>query len=68
MPVDAAGLAQLARMLGLSIPSDALARLAPAVSTMYTFLDRLRQLPIDCRRPALPPLLPAAAPGTENGR
>ncbi|HLY24138.1 MAG TPA: hypothetical protein VKT83_16865 [bacterium] len=68
MSVDAAGLAQLARMLGLSIPPDALERLAPAVSKMYADLDRLRELPIDGRRPALPPLLPAAAPSMENGR
>ena len=56
MPVDAAGLAQLARMLGLSLPQDALERLAPIVSRVYADLDRLRALPIDDRRPALPPL------------
>lgn len=56
MPVDAAGLAQLARMLGLSLPQDALDRLAPVVSKVYADLDRLRALPIDGRRPALPPL------------
>ena len=31
-------------------------------------LDRLRELPIDGRRPALPPLLPAATPETEISR
>lgn len=56
MPVDAAGLAQLARVLGLSLPQDALERLAPVVSRVYADLDRLRALPIDDRRPALPPL------------
>ena len=69
MPVDAAGLAQLARMLGLSIPQDALERLAPAVSKMYADLERLHELPIDGRVPALPPLAAVPpAPSTEPGR
>lgn len=55
-------------MLGLTIPPDALERLAPAVAKMYADLERLRDLPIDDRRPALPPLLPAAVPETETGR
>lgn len=56
MSVNAAGLAQLARMLGVSLSQDALDRLAPVVSKVYADLDRLRALPIDDRRPALPPL------------
>jgi len=64
MSVDAAGLAQFARMLGLSIPKDALERLAPAVAKIYADLERLRDLPIDGRVPALPPLAPAALPGS----
>jgi hypothetical protein len=64
MAVDAAGLAQLARMLGLSIPKDALERLAPAVAKIYADLERLRDLPIDGRVPALPPLAPAASCGS----
>lgn len=56
MPLDAAGLAQLARMVGVSLSPDALDRLAPVVSKVYADLDRLRALPIDDRRPALPPL------------
>ena len=56
MSVNAAGLAQLARVLGLSLPQDALDRLVPVVSKVYADLDRLRALPIDDRRPALPPL------------
>ena len=59
MSVDAAALAQLARMLGLAIPQDALERLAPSVAKMYADLERLRELPIDERVPALPPLVPA---------
>lgn len=69
MGVDAAGLAQLARMLGLSVPQDALERLVPAVSKAYADLDRLRDLPIDGRVPALPPLmLLPSAPSPERGR
>ena len=49
-------------MLGLSIPIDALERLAPAVAKIYADLERLRDLPIDGRVPALPPLAPAASP------
>jgi hypothetical protein len=60
MPLDAADLAPLARALGLAIPRDALDRLAPAVGKMYADLERLRELPIDGRAPALPPLAPAA--------
>ena len=56
MPVDTAALAQLARMLGVPLPPDALDRLAPVVSKVYADLDRLSALPIDDRRPALPPL------------
>jgi Asp-tRNA(Asn)/Glu-tRNA(Gln) amidotransferase C subunit len=61
MSVDAADLAQLARMLDLRIPKDALERLAPAVAKMYADLEQLRDLPIDGRTPALPPLAPSAA-------
>jgi hypothetical protein len=56
--VNADDLGRLARMLGLAVPPDALERLAPAVAKVYADLDRLRDLPIDARRPALPPLLP----------
>ena len=51
-------------MLGLSIPIDALERLAPAVAKIYADLERLRDLPIDGRVPALPPLAPAGSRGT----
>ncbi len=64
MPLDAADLAPLARMLGLAIPQDALERLAPSVAKMYADLERLRDLPIDDRVPALPPLAPAPPPGS----
>jgi|GEM_PF-2229110 len=63
MSVDATDLERLARMLGLAIPRDALERLAPAVAKMYADLERLRDLPIDGRVPALPPLAPAPPPG-----
>lgn len=49
-------------MLGLSIPKDALERLAPAIAKIYADLERLRDLPIDGRVPALPPLAPAPSP------
>ena len=69
MAVDAAGLAHLARMLGLSVPPDALERLVPAVSRAYAELERLRDLPIDGRVPALPPLMSLpTAPSTEPRR
>jgi hypothetical protein len=60
MPVDPAGVAALARMLGLTIPADALERLAPAVAKTYADLERLRDLPIDGRVPVLPSLGPAS--------
>jgi hypothetical protein len=64
-----AGLAQIAEALGLAIPPDALARLAPAVRKMYEDLERLRDLPIDGRTPALPPLAPMQPPrGPETAR
>jgi hypothetical protein len=68
MSVDAGDLAQLARMLGLSLPRDALERLAPAVAKMYADLERLRDLPIEGRVPALPPLapIPRAVPPRED--
>lgn len=56
MPVETSDLAALARLLRLAIPQDALERLAPAVAKMYADLERLRELPIDGRVPALPPL------------
>ncbi len=58
MAVSAADVATLARMLGLAISPDALERLAPAVAKMYADLERLRDLPIDGRLPALPLLAP----------
>ena len=58
MAVTADDLGRLARILDLGIPADALERLAPAVAKMYADLERLRDLPIDGRLPALPALAP----------
>jgi hypothetical protein len=68
MPSDA-GVTQVAEALGLAIPRDALERLAPAVRKMYADLERLRDLPIDGRTPALPPLAsPPPSRRPEAGR
>jgi hypothetical protein len=58
MAIGADDVARLARALDLAIPADAIERLAPAVAKMYADLERLRELPIDGRLPALPPLAP----------
>ena len=68
MAVSAADLAQLACMLGLGSPQDALERLAPSVAKMYADLERLRDLPIDGRLPALPPLVPGPPAGGAGRR
>lgn len=68
MSVDATGLAEFARMLDLGIPKHALERLAPAVAKIYADLERLRDLPIEGRVPALPPLAPATSPGSPGDR
>ena len=65
MPDD--GLAPIAQALGLTIPQDALDRLAPGVRKMYADLERLRELPIDGLTPALPRLAPAPG-GRETAR
>lgn len=65
-PSDA-GLAQIAQALSLAIPQEALERLAPAVRKMYADLERLRDLPLDDRIPALPPLAPVPEAVSRRG-
>jgi hypothetical protein len=64
-----AGVAAIAQALGLAVPPDGLTSIAAGVRKMYADLERLRDLPIDGRRPALPPLVPlqpAARAGTNR--
>jgi Asp-tRNA(Asn)/Glu-tRNA(Gln) amidotransferase C subunit len=55
-------LERVAHLAGLSVSSEEMERLAPALETLYADLDRLRALPIADLEPAFTPRLDLAVP------